>query len=466
MQPNDRLTKRQQDLLDMDEDSGSDEGWKYLKADGSDPQSEGSFRSVETHDALGGGPPPPPPTPWKPPPPLPPHVEPIGDPTRNRADTVVPPPCRPLPLVPGPPAKPRSDCEECEGYFKPKSVAETQAELRERSTAHMVALTAPDEPPRDDDANRQRCKDARAIANAHLSAATNPHLSRVRAEELFGPQLSRGPPSAASFQEGPAQSLRHARPPPPLPPPCYGFEYFTKCVRITAHWDQHRKALQYFSDWCRARGLKSRVLDNWNENIVPKQPYGIGDWSSNDLTWSWDSLLAQLTDDSLRYVVEGYQCADGIVACMVRESSVVDTRKSSAPSQNKRTDSKQAVAYYWEFAFLRTNGTVAFLRPQQRSRSMEYYEGTPTYESVVKILSFRELTSPATDADSLHEFVFGDAGSISCRLDGFRQRCPENWFPDDFSLDLSFSMGLKFMEYRNSNHATRGSACRPPPRRG
>ena len=31
LRPNDRYTKRQQDLLDMDEDDGSEDGWKYSK---------------------------------------------------------------------------------------------------------------------------------------------------------------------------------------------------------------------------------------------------------------------------------------------------------------------------------------------------------------------------------------------------------------------------------------------------
>ena len=31
LQPSDRYTKRQQDLLDMDEDNGSEDGWKYSK---------------------------------------------------------------------------------------------------------------------------------------------------------------------------------------------------------------------------------------------------------------------------------------------------------------------------------------------------------------------------------------------------------------------------------------------------
>ena len=35
LRPNDRYTKRQQDLLDMDEDNGSEDSWTYCKDESS-----------------------------------------------------------------------------------------------------------------------------------------------------------------------------------------------------------------------------------------------------------------------------------------------------------------------------------------------------------------------------------------------------------------------------------------------
>ena len=231
LQPNDRYTKRQQDLLDMDEDVGSEDDWKYMKADDGDLQSEDSFRSVDSQHALGDGPTPPPPPPYRDPP-TPryrgPPAKPIDDPTGT---VVPPPPFRPLPPVPGPPAQPRPDWEEFERYFKSKSDAEIPDELRELMTTRwnsswnspeflgrstdcppeqMGDLTAPDngrtvvtqpwdypfikmavlkasyKAPSEDHVNHQRFKDARTIANTHLSAAADPHLSRGNAE-LLGP---------------------------------------------------------------------------------------------------------------------------------------------------------------------------------------------------------------------------------------------------------------------------------------
>ena len=89
MHPDDRYTTRQRDLIDMDEDVGSEDDWKYHKDDDGVSQSDNSFRSVERPSALGSDPSPPPCRPL-PPTPAPP-AEPIGEPTRNHAGAVVPP---------------------------------------------------------------------------------------------------------------------------------------------------------------------------------------------------------------------------------------------------------------------------------------------------------------------------------------------------------------------------------------
>ena len=357
-------------------------------------------------------------------------------------------------------------------------------------------------PPSADHANHPRCKDSRTIANAHLSAAANPHLSRGNAK-LLGPQLSWGSSGATSSQEEQKQDLmrpparpppplpserdpprrptqpppplpserdpprRPAQPPPPLPTPCYGLGYFTTCVQINSHWGQHSNALQHFREWGQTRGLTSLVLDNWcwdnlghDCKIVPKQPHGFAAWSAD--TWCWDSLLAQLTDDSLRRIVEGTHGAFGIVACMVRESSFVDKRKRSAADQT--TSNVKEVFYQWEFAFLRNNGTVAFLRPSRHSCTIEYYEGVPMGESAVATRQFQDITIPAKGHSSLPEFLFGGEGDITCRRAKCSRVVPTNWFPDMSSLQLVSSYGLKFMEFRNTNHDKRGSAFRPPPR--
>ena len=523
LRPNDRYTKRQQDLLDMDEDVGSEDDWKYNKVDGRDLQSEDSFGSVESPHALVDGPTPPPSPPYRSPP-TPrsrgPPAKLIGDQTRNHVGTAVPPPpSKPLPPVPGPPAEPRLDWEEFERHFKSTHGVEIPDELRESWNSsekfswnspellgvsigcppeQMSDFTAPDNgrtvvtqpldcpltksevrqrytlwtalSPSEDHVNHQRCKDARTIANAHLSAAANPHLSRGNAQ-LLGHQQSR----ESSGVRRPAQPppplpserdviRRPAQQPPPLPPPCYTLEYFTQCVKLATHWEQHYNALQRFRGWCRTRGLTSVVLDNWNDNIVPKQPHGFAKWSADCPTWCWDSLLAQLNDDSLRRIVEGTQGASGIVACMVRESSFVDKRKRSAADQTTSTGNVKEVLYHWEFAFLRNNGTVAFLRPSPTSCSIEYYEGEPRGESAVATQQFRNVTTEPMDDESLPEFLFGDEGDITCRLDKASERCPQNWCPNTSPLKLVNLGGIKFMDHRLSNYEKRGSASRPPPR--
>ena len=80
------------------------------------------------------------------------------------------------------------------------------------------------------------------------------------------------------------------------------------------------------------------------------------------MIWGWHMLVAQLNDDSLRMVVEGTDGASGIVACMVREGSFVDKRRCSAADQKTSIGNVKKLLYCWEFAFLRNNGTVGFLR--------------------------------------------------------------------------------------------------------
>ena len=541
LRPNDCYTKRQQDLMDMDEDVGREDDWTWLKADGGDLQTDDSFRSVESPHTLGDGPTPPPPPPYREPP-SPRYRGPPDDPTRNRGCTDVPPPSpRPLPPVPEPPSQARIDWEEfrldweeLERYFTSKSDAEIPDQLRELMTkcwnsGEKFSRASPDNgrtivtqpldypltqmdvrqrctlwtalSPSEDHVDHKRYKDARTIANAHLSAAANPQIRSCRVDrQLLDPQLSRGSSGATSSQgeqqtdlirrpaqpppplpserdviRRPAQpppplpserdlSRRPAQPPPPLPPPCYCLEHFSQCTRITTHWTQHSDALQRFRAWCRSHGLTSLVLDSWNDNIVQKKPNGFAGWSADCPTWSWDGLLAQLNDDSLRRIVEGTHGADGIVACMVRESSFVDGRKRSAADQTTRTGNVKEVLYHWEFAFLRNNGTVAFLRPSPISCSIQYYEGVPIGESAVATQNFRNVTTDAMSYETLAEFHFGDEGVITCRLDKPNARYPKNWFPNMSSLKLETIVGIKFMEHRYANYATRGSASRPPPR--
>ena len=346
-------------------------------------------------------------------------------------------------------------------------------------------------PPSADHANHPRCNDSRTIANAHLSAAAHPHLSWGSSavatssqeeqkqdlmcppprpplplpSEIDPPRRPTQPPPPLPSERDPHR--RPAQPPPPLPMPSYGLGYFKTCVPINSHWLQHRNALQHFREWGQTRGLTSLVLDNWcwdnlghDCKIVPKQPHGLAAWTADQ--WCWDSLLAQLTDDSLRRVVEGTHGATGIVGCMVRKSSFVDKRRRSAADQT--TSNVKEVFYHWEFAFLRNNGTVAFLRPSPQSTTIEYYEGVPMGESAVATRRFQEITTPAQGHSSFPEFLFSGEGDITCRLTQCGRVVPTNLFPDVSSLQLRNNSGIKFMEFRNHLCDKRGSAFRPPPR--
>ena len=472
LHPNDRYTVHQQDLLDEDQDMGSEGSWKYRKDD--DIDSEESYHSLETH-ALDDGPPPPPPAASKAPPT--PRVRGPPAPTEDRV--VQPPPFMRLPPTPMPPAvpnrnhadtvepyaQPRSDLEEFDKYVRPNYDAAIHTDA---ALSHMDGRTSVlqplDSPPlpfwRDCPPTQSQTIQKRVMAELRGSQLSRGPSGATRSESgasseeqvtIFPPTPSRRPAQPPPPLPSSKDPLRRpAQPPPPLPPPSYCLEYFKNCVRIKVHWEQHLAALQHFRDWCRKRGETSVVLDSL--------PCEAADWSTDRPTWCWDSLLAHLTDDSLRRVVEGTHGASGIVACMVREGSEVDGRRRSAADQALSSNSD--VLYHWEFAFLRNDRTVAFLRPlSSRTCSIDYYEGVPKDESPVGTQTFRRVTTPATDDESLPEFCFGEYGSITRRSANRNQHWPI-WVPNMSSLDLGCYSRVKFFEHKAGNIAKRGSAFR------
>ena len=86
--------------------------------------------------------------------------------------------------------------------------------------------------------------------------------------------------------------------------------------------------------------------------------------------------MAQLDDDSQKTVVESSnRTPGGLVACKACESTRIDYRRRSAAERKTSNGNGNEMLYFWEFALLRDNGTVAFLRPSPNSIDVEYYEG-------------------------------------------------------------------------------------------
>ena len=151
---------------------------------------------------------------------------------------------------------------------------------------------------------------------------------------------------------------------------CFDVNHFKQNVPLTDHWVQHERPLQYHSDLGRRSGQHSHGLPTFGEERVPKPAckkgafYQFDHGSAPDHRWSWHELVAQLDDESLLKVVEGNDRSHGLVACMVRESARADRRRRPKDENAKRDGQGTTLLYHWEVAFLRADGTVAFLKPE------------------------------------------------------------------------------------------------------
>ena len=159
--------------------------------------------------------------------------------------------------------------------------------------------------------------------------------------------------------------------------------------------------------------------------------------------------MAQLDDESQKTVVQGSNRTHGaLVACKACESTRIDYTRRSAAERKTSTSKGTAVLYLWEFALLRDNGSVAFLRPTKGSTIVEYYEGLLTdyvrtdYDQVPTYAIVHDLEEAAQ---------YNQAGVE---------------FPNTSSFTLTPPQTLHFLAYKTHNNELRSSATRPPQRVG
>ena len=174
-----------------------------------------------------------------------------------------------------------------------------------------------------------------ALANAPLRSGEVPP-PQSRGEDQQPPPQSRGQ------EQQPYVHLATRISPSPAVV-CFDWYHFKDNVPITEHWSQHDRALQYHREVARRSGEHSRRLPTFGSEHLPKPIlkrgafYHFDHGSAPDHHWSWHELVAQLDDDSMQLVVEGYGPGSrGLVACMVRESARTDRRnkQKEAPPES------------------------------------------------------------------------------------------------------------------------------------
>ena len=124
--------------------------------------------------------------------------------------------------------------------------------------------------------------------------------------------------------------------------------------------------------------------------------------------------------------------------------------------------------YLWEFALLRDNGTVAFLRPHQNSTDVEYYEGLLTDDVPEEAARQWRLTTGGIEP-RLQLFTHDQVPTFAIVHDleesaQYNQAGVE--FPSTALLTYTSPQNLHFLPYKKQYNALRGSATRPPQRVG
>ena len=151
---------------------------------------------------------------------------------------------------------------------------------------------------------------------------------------------------------------------------------------------------------------------------------------------------------------------------MVHEGTHIDTRRHSAAEDMTLKGKDKEVVYYWEFALLRDNGPVAFLRPGPNSTNVYYYEGLPTNDvSAVAARQWRTITG------GVHpriKYLLHDGVPTFAIVHGLDEAATYDQagveFPSMSLLKFKPPQTLHFLHYRQPNNMLRGSATRPQPR--
>ena len=146
-------------------------------------------------------------------------------------------------------------------------------------------------------------------------------------------------------------------------------------------WRQHNAALKYFSEFCQHGGHEALSFSNLHMAAVAAIVHLLGEdfWFVQDdqRVWSWWMMVAQMTEDSIRYVVEDGDSSRGLVACEIRRrvSSYDHTRHEHCPD-----DHPQLLEY--DFILTRNDGTAVGLHPQWRNRDIPTFKVRATEHTI------------------------------------------------------------------------------------
>ena len=128
---------------------------------------------------------------------------------------------------------------------------------------------------------------------------------------------------------------------------------------------QHNAALKFFREICERAGHgEGFILSNSHKAEVAAiiHPLGTEFWFDHaDMrVWSWWELVAQMDEESIRYVVEDGDSSRGLVGCEFRpRTGSYDHSRQVQPAYGDRAQLR-----CWDFILRRSDGTAVRLHPE------------------------------------------------------------------------------------------------------
>ena len=128
---------------------------------------------------------------------------------------------------------------------------------------------------------------------------------------------------------------------------------------------QHSAALKFFRERCESDGRgEGFILSNSHKAEVAAimHPPGMEFWFDHaDMrVWSWWELVAQMDEESIRYVVEDGDSSRGLVGCEFRpRTGSYDHSRQVQPAYGDRAQLR-----CWDFILRRSDGTAVRLHPE------------------------------------------------------------------------------------------------------
>ena len=141
--------------------------------------------------------------------------------------------------------------------------------------------------------------------------------------------------------------------------------FFLSMESFEGDFKQHSAALKFFREQCESDGRgEGVILSNSHKAEVAAiiHPPGTEFWFDHaDMrVWSWWEMVAQMNEESIRYVVEDGDSSRGLVGCEFRpRTGSYDHSRHVQPAYSVR-----ARLRCWDFILRRSDGTAVRLHPE------------------------------------------------------------------------------------------------------